>query len=161
VATGKTIHELKGHTDPVYSADFSPTGRLIVTASLDRTIRIWDAISGRGIQILRGHDEGVNSAEFDYSGKFIVTSSDDKTTRIWDVGSGRVVYELPVQPQPVIYSSFSPHGNSVAIATGNVAQIYFCEVCESEDSFWRLPVDVSDRRRTGACPKHPVEEPKS
>ena len=107
-------------------------------ASLDRTVRIWDAISGRGIQILRGHDEGVNSAEFDYTGKFIVTSSDDKTTRIWEVRSGRVVHELPAQPQPVIYSSFSPHGNFVAIATGNVARIYFCEVCESGASLLAL-----------------------
>src|SRR5258705_829169 len=40
---------LKGHTDPVWSAAFSPDGKRIVTASLDNTARLWDAESGKPI----------------------------------------------------------------------------------------------------------------
>jgi WD40 repeat protein len=40
----------------VNSAAFSPDGARIVSASDDKTARIWDAASGKEIVILRGHD---------------------------------------------------------------------------------------------------------
>ncbi|MBR0046023.1 MAG: hypothetical protein IJP75_03945 [Bacteroidaceae bacterium] len=42
VETGTAIRILEGHTSSVYSASFSPDGKRIVSASNDKTIRIWD-----------------------------------------------------------------------------------------------------------------------
>jgi WD40 repeat protein len=42
VATGETVHELKGHTGDVYSASFSRDGKRIVSGSTDKTVRVWD-----------------------------------------------------------------------------------------------------------------------
>jgi dipeptidyl aminopeptidase/acylaminoacyl peptidase len=69
----------------VSSAAFSPDGQRIVTASADKTARIWDAATGKPIGELRGHDSAVRSAAFSPDGKRIVTASFDKTARIWDV----------------------------------------------------------------------------
>ena len=44
-------------TAPVYSAAFSPDGSRIVTASGDKTARIWDAATAKEIAVLRGHDD--------------------------------------------------------------------------------------------------------
>ena len=44
-------------TSRVNSAAFSPDGSRIVTASEDKTARIWDAASAKEIAVLRGHDE--------------------------------------------------------------------------------------------------------
>src|SRR5262249_61460976 len=52
------------HEAPVVSAAFSPDGSRIVTASWDRTARIWDAASGKEIAVLRGHEGSVQSAAF-------------------------------------------------------------------------------------------------
>ena len=46
-------------TSSVTSAAFSPDGSRIVTASEDKTARIWDAATGKEIAVLRGHDDAV------------------------------------------------------------------------------------------------------
>ena len=66
------------------SAAFSPDGSRIVTASEDKTARIWDAATAKEIAVLRGHESSVTSAAFSPDGSRIVTASEDKTARIWD-----------------------------------------------------------------------------
>ena len=79
---------MRGHEAWV-SAQFSPDGKTVVTASGDKTARLWDAASGQELQVLRGHEDSVNSAQFSPDGKTVVTASEDKTARLWDVASGR------------------------------------------------------------------------
>ena len=50
------------------SATFSPDGARIVTASADRTARLWDATIGQEIIALRGHEDGVQGAAFSPDG---------------------------------------------------------------------------------------------
>jgi WD40 repeat protein len=71
----------------VTSAAYSPDGARIVTASEDRTARIWDAATGKEITVLRGHERerSVTSAAFSPDGARIVTASMDGTARIWHV----------------------------------------------------------------------------
>ena len=76
------------------SAAFSPDGKRIVTASSDKTARIWDAASGKPIgEPLKGHEDAVNSAAFSPDGRRIVTGSWDKTARIWDAATGKPIGE--------------------------------------------------------------------
>jgi WD40 repeat protein len=70
---------LKGHSSWVTSAAFRSDGKRVVTASGDKTARVWDAESGKEIVVLKGHSEGVQSAVFSSDGKRVVTASFDKT----------------------------------------------------------------------------------
>jgi hypothetical protein len=54
---------LGGHEHFVSSAAFSPDGGRLVTASFDRTARIWDATTGTEIKVLRGHDAFVRDGD--------------------------------------------------------------------------------------------------
>jgi hypothetical protein len=69
------------------SAAFSPEGARVVTASGDKTARLWDAATGKQVAVLRGHDDLVRSAAFSPDGSRVVTASEDKTARLWDVGA--------------------------------------------------------------------------
>jgi hypothetical protein len=76
---------IDGHTNGVFSAAFSPDGKRIVTASRDKTARLWNAETGKSIGELQGHTDGVFSAAFSPDGNRIVTASWDKTARLWEV----------------------------------------------------------------------------
>ena len=89
------IATLAGHEGEVNSAQFSPDGLWIVTASRDRTARVWEAESGRLIRTLTGHKGQVNSAQFSPDGSRIVTASDDKTARLWETATGRWSLRYP------------------------------------------------------------------
>jgi hypothetical protein len=86
--------ELRGHTDRIWHAAFSPDGKWVVTASQDQTARVWEALTGKGSVELRGHTDRVMSAAFSRDGKLVVTMSDDGTARVWEVATGRSVAEL-------------------------------------------------------------------
>ena len=54
-ANGQMLAKLKGHTDSVKSASFSPDGQRVVTASGDQRARLWNAASGKLSTTLEGH----------------------------------------------------------------------------------------------------------
>ena len=74
---------LSGHKDRVFSAVFPPDGRRVVTASLDKTARIWDPATGRELFKLAGHENAVLSAAFSPDGSRVVTARSDTTARVW------------------------------------------------------------------------------
>jgi len=78
--------ELKGHTNEVISAVFSPDGTKVVTAGGDGFVRIWDAETGKELKALEKHAGSPNSAAFSPDGKRIITSNNN-VARIWDANS--------------------------------------------------------------------------
>lgn len=112
----KLVADLNGHTLSVNSAAFSLDGGRVVTASADKTARVWNAHTGQLLAILRGHTGEVKSAEFSINGQRIVTASDDKTARMWDAVSGS---ELAVLYHNDVVSSavFSPDGQRIVTAS--------------------------------------------
>ncbi|MDD2716913.1 MAG: HEAT repeat domain-containing protein [Candidatus Wallbacteria bacterium] len=101
-----------GHTDWAQACGFSPDGKLVVSGSADRTLKIWDAGSGQLLTTLTGHTGGVNSCCFSPDGRRVVSCSDDNTLKIWDV-SGQPLFTLTGHTHSVTSCCFSPDGKLV------------------------------------------------
>ena len=82
---------LNGHKGLLWGASFAPDGRRIVTASEDKTARVWDAENGDQLATLRGHTEGVRVASFSPDGRQVITASTDKTARLWNAETGQQI----------------------------------------------------------------------
>jgi len=108
---------LSGHGDRVYSAAYSPDGRRIVTASDDKTARIWDATTGAQLTVLSGHNGVVQSAAYSPDGRRIVTASRDKTARIWDASTGTQLAVLSGHDDVVQSAAYSPDGARIVTAS--------------------------------------------
>ncbi|MBT5708030.1 MAG: hypothetical protein HOI66_17085, partial [Verrucomicrobia bacterium] len=115
IKDGSTQAILKGHTNQLTSAHFSPDGKHIVSSSHDRTAKIWDLKTQKIIHTLNGHEASVLSTIFSPDGRSVITTSagsdnqfmiqENQTTewtmsvisrsrhekwiaRIWDVATG-------------------------------------------------------------------------
>ena len=99
------------------SAYFSPDGARIVTASDDRTARLWDAGTGEALAVLRGHEGEVDSACFSPDGARILTASSDRTARLWDAGTGEELAALRGHEDAVRSACFSPNGTRIVTAS--------------------------------------------
>ncbi|KAK4132149.1 dynein regulator [Trichocladium antarcticum] len=87
----KNIRTLPGHDHSVSAVRFIPSGvaggagNLLISASRDKTLRIWDVSTGYCVKTLRGHAEWVRDVCPSVDGKYILSTSDDYTGRLWDV----------------------------------------------------------------------------
>jgi dipeptidyl aminopeptidase/acylaminoacyl peptidase len=116
---------LSGHTSDLTDAEFSPDGKLIVTASSDKTARIWDAHSGALLKTLTGHTEGIKTARFSPDGTRVLTSSQDATAKIWDVKTGKLLLTLSGHTDPLEDAEFSRDGRFVVTtARDSTARIW-------------------------------------
>ena len=116
--------ELKGHTDLLGSAAFSPDGKYMISVS--KTAWIWSLKEGKLLRMLGGSFFGLSAATFSPAcaddpegGRYIATSSYDSSAKIWDATDGRQVAELKGDTNMVFNVCFSPDGKYILTASAD------------------------------------------
>ncbi len=87
------LKTLRGHQGDVYCVQFAPDGETLFSCGKDRTIRAWEAASGKLLRTFRGHQGEVNTVAA-VSAALVASASDDGTVRLWDADSGNEVRRL-------------------------------------------------------------------
>jgi WD40 repeat protein len=109
---GRTAPILTGHTSAVDGCAVAPDGIWIVSASHDKTLRLWNPDTGKTIRTLTGHTGPVSGCAVAPDGTWIVSASGDKTLRLWNPDTGKTIRTL----------------------TGHTGWVYGCVV--GSDSTW-------------------------
>jgi WD40 repeat protein len=85
---GTQENVLEGHRGDISSATFGANGGMIVTASADGTVRVWDSESGEQIAIFSPPGgQGQNSAVLSPDNDFLLAAGADRTAEIWRIDS--------------------------------------------------------------------------
>jgi WD40 repeat protein len=127
-STGALLNKFQASLSVVWDAIFSPDRRLVLTASVDGSARIWAARTGGFVTELRGHDGPVASAVFSTAAAEVATTSSvDGTARLWDASSGKQVNQLDGFPSPPSLGVVSPDG-TMLIAAGQTGMPQIREI---------------------------------
>ena len=95
------------------SAKFSPDGRLIASASFDKSAKVWDGRTGKFVGTMRGHAGPVYRLTWAPDSRMLVTGSEDSTMKLWNVGTCRLVSDLPGHSGSVFAVDWAPNGQRV------------------------------------------------
>jgi len=116
------------HEGALTSLEFSPDGGRLLTASEDKTARVWGVASGEPLTPPLPHEDTLGAACWSPDGRTALTMSRDGVAKVWDATSGQTIATLP-QPadfRPVFdridpMASFSPDGRWVLTVFGSFA----------------------------------------
>ena len=98
-------------------AAFSPDGSRIVTASSDKTARVWDAATGKAIAVLSGHRGPRRFRRLQPRRVAHRHGVSDKTARVWDAATGKAIAVLSGHEGEVTSAAFSPDGSRIVTAS--------------------------------------------
>lgn len=112
----------EGHQESVQSAEFTNDGTMIISASHDNTIKLWDIATTKALKTFRGHDSWVQSATLLRDGKWILSASHDAYLKLWNIAGyeeirtlkGRV---LAHHVDAILDVSFSKDGKQLVTAS--------------------------------------------
>lgn len=128
--------ELAGHLGDVRHLAFSRDGRALVTASADRTARVWplgDAGSATAlvpVVLKGGHSAALTAAAFSADGQRVVTASTDNSLRLWDAASGNELSAVHRHAEAVNAVAFGPGDKALLSASDDgTVRLDGCEFC--------------------------------
>jgi WD40 repeat protein/serine/threonine protein kinase len=101
---------------------FSPDGELIAAASVDRTVRLWEAQTGVQRAKLLGHGDDVTCVAFSPDGRTLASGSRDRLVKIWHVATGHELFTLAGHSDTVCALAFVFDGHSLASIAASPGQ---------------------------------------
>jgi len=121
------VRTLAGHTGYAYRVALSGDGRLAVSTSYDKTLKVWDVETGRELRTLAGHRAEVTDVALSGDGELAVSASEDQTVKVWDLASGRELRTLAGHTGAVRGVAFSGDGR-LAVSTSEDQTLKVWEV---------------------------------
>lgn len=88
----------EGHSGYVAGVTATPDGKRVVSASWDKTLKLWNVETGRVMRTMEGHADRVRGVAVTPVGKKVVSASWDTTLRLWDLETGCVLRTMDGHP---------------------------------------------------------------
>ena len=125
---GRLLKTLTGHKDLVWDVSFSPNGKMLASASDDKTVKLWSIDDGKELKTLNGHSDHVLGVSFSPDGQMLASAGKDGIVRVWRI-DGTLVKPLLGNHRTFIMGnpnsiSFSPDGKTLALANEEEVQLW-------------------------------------
>lgn len=92
--TGQSVSErYQGHEETPSEMVVTPDGKTVVTAGMDGTARVWEAVNGQQLRVLQ-HQGWIRGLALSPDAKWVASSSLDDTLGVWELDTGRRIYSL-------------------------------------------------------------------
>ena len=133
-AAGTAPRRLQGHQGDVRALAFSPDSQALVSASTDRSARVWRLSGGADLPpavVLQGsHGAALSSAAFSPDGAWVVTASADNSVRVWDARRGLERAALFRHAGAVNQALFDASGEWIlSVSDDGTAVLGRCDAC--------------------------------
>ncbi len=109
----RELRTLIGHAGWVNAVAVTPDGQRAISASHDRTLKVWNLASGRELRTLKGHADDVEGVAVTPDGRLAVSASQDKTLKMWELGSGLGLRTLKGHAGLLMAVAVTPDGQRV------------------------------------------------
>ncbi len=97
-----------GHSKPLKSAVFTPDGNFILSASEDKTLKLWSIKTGQDIRTFWGHKDIISSVSISVDGRYALSGSHDNTLKLWDIKTAKLMRTFTGHKNWVVSVAFSP-----------------------------------------------------
>ncbi|MFM6136201.1 MAG: WD40 repeat domain-containing protein, partial [Sphaerospermopsis kisseleviana] len=114
---GSLLRTLTGHNGSVNAVGITPDGKKAISASDDRTMKVWDLHTGKELSTLTGHNSSVLSVAITPNGKKAVSASHDETLKVWDLETGKELSTLTGHKNWVEAVAITPDGKKAVSAS--------------------------------------------
>jgi RNA polymerase sigma factor (sigma-70 family) len=149
-ASGRLIQEYRGHRTTIMQIEFAGAGNVLISSSLDKTVRIWDTATGRERQQLPTPWPGNFCLTYD--GRTLAMSNADHAIHLWDASTGKELKILKVGMEASIRDGFDP----IALAFSPDGK----RLATSDQEFLRV-WDVTSGRLESSTPNGPRGQPRA
>ncbi|KAG5513420.1 hypothetical protein PMAC_001484 [Pneumocystis sp. 'macacae'] len=111
---------LRGHSHFIQDLAISSDGQYVLSASWDKTLRLWDLNTGMTTKRFVGHTGDVLSVSFSADNRQIVSGSRDKTIKLWNtLGDCKMTIQEGGHSDWVSCVRFSPSpSNLITVSAG-------------------------------------------
>jgi WD40 repeat protein len=116
---GPLVRTLEGHTGWVNAVAVTPDDQFAVSASIDRTLKVWDIEKGEMVRTLEGHTGWISAVTVTRGGRFAVSASGDRTLKVWDIEKGETVRTLEGHTGWVNAVAVTPDGQFAVSGSGD------------------------------------------
>jgi WD40 repeat protein len=121
VPNRRQVGTLKGY---FRACAYSPDGRRLVSASSDKTLKVWDTATLAEIVTLSGHSKEVAACAFSPDGRRVVSASLDRTLRVWDAETGAEIFVLQGHTDAIKSCAYSADGRRIASSSYDTWKIW-------------------------------------
>ncbi|KAL3828039.1 hypothetical protein ACJIZ3_016841 [Penstemon smallii] len=107
-------NRMTGHQQLVNHVYFSPDGLWVASASFDKSVKLWNGITGNFVAAFRGHVGPVYQISWSADSRLLLSGSKDSTLKVWDIRTQKLKQDLPGHADEVFAVDWSPDGEKVA-----------------------------------------------